>query len=148
MKMSPRTLWEPPDELVRTSNLTRFMNWLSEERGLAFQSYRELWRWSVDDLESFWASFVEYQGVRFRVGPGRVLAGSGVEGTSFFPDAQLNYAEHALLRPSESPAIIYRAVKAHSRDPFIERERWIDRCVLRALAVPGDIDLLETEFGQ
>ena len=30
------------------------MAWLERERGLRFDDYAALWRWSVDDLEAFW----------------------------------------------------------------------------------------------
>ena len=45
-----RVLWEPPEELLRDSKMARYMR----DRG--FDSYDELWRWSVDDLEGFWRS--------------------------------------------------------------------------------------------
>jgi len=37
------------------SNLVHFMNWLKEHRGLSFTTYADLWRWSVTDIEAFWA---------------------------------------------------------------------------------------------
>lgn len=49
-------LWRPPDELVRGAAVTRYRSWLDERRGLAFEDYHDLWRWSVADLEGFWSS--------------------------------------------------------------------------------------------
>ena len=40
------------------------MDWAGERRGRAFADYDELWRWSVDELEDFWASIWEFCGVR------------------------------------------------------------------------------------
>ena len=42
----------------------RYVEWLRTERGLDFPGYDELWRWSVTDLEGFWASIWDYFGVR------------------------------------------------------------------------------------
>ena len=39
------------------------MNWLRDERGRDFASYDELWRWSVEDLEGFWASLWDFFGI-------------------------------------------------------------------------------------
>ena len=51
------------------------MRWLEAERGLDFGGdYDALWRWSVDELEDFWASIWEYFGVRASAPYERVLA--------------------------------------------------------------------------
>ncbi len=39
------------------------MDWLAEDRGLSFDSYGELWQWSVDDIDAFWRSLWDYFGV-------------------------------------------------------------------------------------
>ena len=44
--------------------MARFMSWAGARRGRAFADYDELWRWSVDELEDFWASVWEFCGVR------------------------------------------------------------------------------------
>src|SRR4051812_7019570 len=61
------------------------------ERG--FDTYDELWRWSVEDLDGFWGALWD----RFGVGErgGTVLASREMPGAQWFPGTQLNYAEHA-----------------------------------------------------
>ena len=49
-------LWEPSEERKRSSRIAHYMRWLSEKKGKTFGDYRALWQWSVEDLESFWAS--------------------------------------------------------------------------------------------
>ena len=44
--------------------MTRFMRFAGERRGAPFADYDELWRWSVAELEEFWASIWEFCGVR------------------------------------------------------------------------------------
>jgi acetoacetyl-CoA synthetase len=82
----PTLLWEPPAGLVERALMTRFMR----ERGHG--SYDELWRWSVEDLEGFWASIWDFFGVEG--GYDRVLASSEMPGAEWFPGARVNYAEH------------------------------------------------------
>ena len=63
---------------VERATLSRFSAWLSEERGLEFDDYPELWRWSVDDLEGFWAAIVEFFEVRFTEPASAVLGSASM----------------------------------------------------------------------
>ena len=105
-------LWEPSEEFKENAKITAYMRWLSEEKGLSFGSYEELWEWSVNDLEDFWTSVWEYCGVEASKPYERVLDERKMPGAKWFEGAELNYAEHALRhvgsRPDE-PAILYRS---------------------------------------
>jgi acetoacetyl-CoA synthetase len=87
-------LWEPPAELCERATLTRYLRWLEERRGLRCDSYHELWRWSVDDLEGFWSSIWEFFDVRSPTPYERVLADPSMPGAVWFPGAKVSYAEH------------------------------------------------------
>src|SRR5689334_9371546 len=56
-------LWEPSAESIERSQMTRYMRWLAEERGLEFDDYEALWRWSATEIEDFWASIWDFFGV-------------------------------------------------------------------------------------
>ena len=86
--------------------MARYMRWLGETRGLGFSDYESLWRWSVDDTEAFWASIWEYFGIRTRRPYRRVLAERKIQGARWFEGALINYAEHALMRRDDHPALI------------------------------------------
>ena len=101
-------LWSPSEERKAQANITRYMAWLRESRGLSFTSYEELWRWSVDDLEAFWGSVWEYFGVRSHKPYVRVLADRSMPGARWFTGAEINYAEHALERRDGHVALLYR----------------------------------------
>ena len=92
--MSAEQLWTPGPERIERANLTRFTAWLDETRGLRFDDYHALWRWSVEDLEAFWSSIVEFCGLRFAAEPSAVLGSRSMPGAEWFPGARLNYAEH------------------------------------------------------
>jgi acetoacetyl-CoA synthetase len=85
------------------------MEWLARERGLSFGSYQDLWRWSVADLDAFWSSIWDFFGVRSSRRYESVLARDTMPGASWFPGAELNYAEHALARRDDHPALIARS---------------------------------------
>ncbi len=91
-------LWTPGAGRIEHANLTAFRRWLERERGLSFASYGELWRWSVEDLESFWGALWDYFGIKASSSYTRVLGHRGMPGAEWFPGARLNYAENVLLR--------------------------------------------------
>jgi acetoacetyl-CoA synthetase len=78
-------LWEPPERLLSDSKMARYMS----ARGV--ESYDELWRWSIDDVEGFWRSIWDL----YEVGPQveRVLESAEMPGARWFPGTHLNYAE-------------------------------------------------------
>jgi len=105
---APEKLWEPSAELVERARLTEFMRWLEAERGLRFDGYEELWRWSVADLDSFWRAIWDFFEVRADGDPSPVLASREMPGARWFPNLSLNYAEHVLAGKDDAePAILH-----------------------------------------
>jgi acetoacetyl-CoA synthetase len=96
-------IWKPSAERIERATLTRYQEWL----GLGFDSYEELWRWSVDDLETFWQSIVEFFEVRFSEQPRGVLGSDAMPGAEWFPGARLSYPEHT-FRGKDPDAVALR----------------------------------------
>jgi acetoacetyl-CoA synthetase len=97
--MTPPVLWTPPSALLERAAMTRYMR----ERG--FETYADLWRWSVEDLEGFWGSLWD----RFELGErgSEVLSTREMPGATWFEGTLVNYAEHAFRgRSDDAPAII------------------------------------------
>jgi acetoacetyl-CoA synthetase len=91
-------LWTPSAARIERANLTAFTAWLAAERGLTFDGYHALWRWSVGDLEAFWQAVWDYSGIEASAPPERVLGRRAMPGAEWFPGARLNYAQHVLRR--------------------------------------------------
>ena len=85
-------------------HIVRYQRWLRDHRGLSFDSYDALWRWSVDDLEAFWASVWDYFGLQSPTPYSAVLERATMPGARWFPGAQLNYAQHLLSHADASHA--------------------------------------------
>jgi acetoacetyl-CoA synthetase len=102
-------LWTPSAESVERSTMTRYMRWLESDRDLAFDGdYHALWRWSVDEIEDFWASIWDFFGVRSQTPYAAVLAERKMPGAAWFTGATLNYAEHLLRgKPGERVAVLH-----------------------------------------
>ena len=88
-------LWEPSAEFQEATTLTDYRRWLERERGLTFDDYAAMWRWSVDDLGGFWMSVVDYYGIPIRGRWEHVVEPATMPGARWFAGAELNYAEAA-----------------------------------------------------
>ncbi|RSZ31873.1 MULTISPECIES: acetoacetate--CoA ligase [unclassified Variovorax] len=73
-----------------------YRDWLRETRGLVFDSYDALWRWSVTELDAFWQSIWDYARIESPTPHTAVLAESRMPGARWFPGAQVNYAREVL----------------------------------------------------
>jgi acetoacetyl-CoA synthetase len=103
----PPVLWRPTPERIERAELTRYVRWLEETRGLRFPDYASLWEWSTTDLEGFWASVWERYAVTASAPPERVLGSRAMPGAEWFPGARLNFAEH-VLRPRRDDEVAIR----------------------------------------
>jgi acetoacetyl-CoA synthetase len=101
-------LWAPSQARQEGSRMAQYLRWLERERGLCFADYASLHAFSVRDLGAFWQSIGDY----FGVGATRTAA-TAVTGVMphvrWFEGAALNYAEHALRRRDDHPAIVFRS---------------------------------------
>lgn len=124
-----------------------YQRWLARERGLSFDSYEDMWRWSVRDLDAFWQSIWDYYELHSPTPYTAVLARNVMPGASWFPGASLNYAQQ-VLRHVESahaagqPAIIsdneLGEVQQLSWPQLRERVAALALSLQRAGVVPGD----------
>ena len=76
--------------------ITLYQGWLSEQRGLSFQTYDDLWKWSVTDLDAFWQSIWDYFNLQsstpYSAVCNRPASGRMVDVT-WFTGATFNYAQ-------------------------------------------------------
>ena len=87
-------LWEPSAASIERATMTRYMRWLEAERGRSFGDYEALWKWSVAELEEFWASIWDFFEVTASAPYSEVLKERVMPGAKWFTGAELNYAEH------------------------------------------------------
>jgi len=102
-------LWAPRDDARTTTRMGRFITEVERSRGLDLPTYGDAWRWSVDDLEAFWSEVARWFDVAFHRSSSMVLTSKTLPGAHWYPGATLNYAEHALRRRDDEPAIIARS---------------------------------------
>jgi len=79
-----------------------YQQWLAEHRGLRFDDYGALWRWSITDLDGFWQSIWDYFELQSPTPHTAVLAKNVMPGAPWFPGARMNYAQQVFrhVRPA------------------------------------------------
>src|ERR1700680_4454581 len=103
-------LWEPTEQMKEQANIRHYMQWLAREKGLLFTSPDELWAWSVDKIEDFWASLWDYFHIKASKPYETVLVERKMPGAQWFPGAELNYAEHVFRNATSSqPAALFKS---------------------------------------
>ena len=99
---SPMLLWTPSAARIERAAITAF----ARAQGLS-GDYDELWRWSVDDIERFWASVWDY----FEVDGDyeRVLGLRQMPGAEWFPGTEVSYAAHIFRGKADAAVAIRHA---------------------------------------
>lgn len=105
---APTPLWEPSEEVIRRARITAFTAHAERVSGRRLSAYRDLWDWSITDLDGFWGAVWEFFGVTTIFGEhGPVLPEEAMPGTAWFPEVSVNYAEFVLSdRPDREVAIV------------------------------------------
>jgi len=127
--------------------IQRYQQWLAEHRGLHFDSYDALWRWSTTDLDAFWQSVWDYFDLKSPSPHSAVLAKNVMPGAVWFPGAQVNYAQQVLRHADAAhaagfPAVISDNEKGQRRElSWPELRRQVASLALHLQAqgvMPGD----------
>lgn len=138
-----KLLWSPNEEDVENTNVTQFIEFVSEKRGIELAGYFDLYDWSISNIPAFWSDVWEFT---------KVIASTGFEqvvddlrrfpGARWFVGARLNFAENLMRYSDERTAIVFRDELGERReytyrDVHLEVARF--REYLKELGVgPGD----------
>ncbi len=103
-------LWQPSPARARATRLYRFLEFVRERRGLDLTDYESLYRWSLEEVESFWALVWEFCGVQHSCGYERVVDNpTQMPGARWFEGARLNFAQNLLRYHDAHPALVFVA---------------------------------------
>lgn len=91
-------LYTPPPEVVARSQMTAFTRFCEQATGRRFDDYAALHAFSIEELRTFWALYLEWS--QLGVGGSRdpVCVGDDIEKARFFPATELSYVD-SLLDP-------------------------------------------------
>ena len=97
-----KILWNPSDERKNSALITDFINKLP----LDFESYFDLHKWSIENLEDFWSEFWKFSGIEYSRDYDSVLTNPVMPGAKWFLGSELNYAQNLLSGNPDQIAII------------------------------------------
>ncbi len=100
-------LWKPTAEAVRRSNMTRFADYVARKHGRSFDSYDELYTWSVTNSAQFWEAVWNQSDLIHSQAYRQVLSSTDMPGARWFEGARLNFAENLLRHRDQKTAIIH-----------------------------------------
>lgn len=116
-KTEGEVIWAPSQSDIENTILYRYMNWLKETKGLSFTDYNDLWKWSVNELEEFWASVWDFCEVKAFRKYDQVLESRQMPGAKWFTGSRVNYAENILKNnQGDKTAIYFRSEKIRRKE--------------------------------
>ena len=95
-------IWIPSDERVKNSLMYEFMQ-IGPEK---FDSYFDLYQWSISEMESFWSQFWDFSNIKYSKTYDSVLKNPVMPGAEWFTGSELNYAENLLKGDPNQVAVI------------------------------------------
>lgn len=138
-------LWTPTPEQISASKMTAFIRFLEDSRGLRFDDYQALWRWSTDEIEDFWAAIWAFFDVRAATPYTEILPERKMPGATWFPGATLNYGDQMLrfaeTQPDRDALVVHSETFPRQVLSFADLRQSVASVAgeLRALGVgPGD----------
>ncbi|MBW0114205.1 acetoacetate--CoA ligase [Pseudonocardia abyssalis] len=100
-------LWSPTADRIEKSALRAYLNWLEEREGRPFPDHDALHAWSVEDVDRFWISLIDYYDVDLSAPWTQVRTADPMPHTRWFTGARLNWAQRALRTGADdAPALV------------------------------------------
>ncbi len=141
------TATRPSGSAPHIPQIRLYQDWLREQRGLNFDSYHDLWQWSVTELDAFWQSIWDYFELQSPTPHSAALAHNVMPGAKWFPGAQTNYVQQVFrhVQPAHEAGLV--AVISHNEKGVRRELSWPElRRQVAALALhlqaqgvqPGD----------
>jgi len=102
-------LWKPSKQTIERANITRFINSVNAQHNLGIKNYDELYRWSTDNIEDFWAAMWTFGDIQASRPYTTVVDDlTKLPGAKWFPGAMLNFAENLLKYRDDSQAFVFK----------------------------------------
>ncbi|MGC8619556.1 MAG: acetoacetate--CoA ligase [Thermoplasmata archaeon] len=107
--MENKILWEPREEIIRNSNIYGYIKFLNENYNKDFRNYKELYEWSITNIENFWESVWKFTGIIYAENYKKVIDDiNKFPGAKWFLGSKLNFAQNMLRFRNDEKAIIFR----------------------------------------
>ena len=116
-------LWQPSQNSIDNSNLTKFQKQIEASENISFSSYFELHNWCVENQEKFWQYVSSYIEIDWQEKYSSVIERSSVlRNTTWFKGGKLNFAENMLNGMNSSDDVLISSVEGQVDRTFSKTE--------------------------
>ncbi|MCC5854885.1 MAG: acetoacetate--CoA ligase [Idiomarina sp.] len=117
MTQQAKVLWKPSQGQIEATRMIDFMRAVESEFQQAFDDdYAQLHAWSVKEKESFWSYLWDYFKVIGHKGNTVLADPEKMPGATWFPEAQLNFAENLLRYRDAHSALVFHGEDGTRRE--------------------------------
>ena len=96
-------LWKPDLIKAKKTKMSLFMDFIDKNCSVSIKDYSSLYKWSIEEPDSFWASLSDFLGIKYFSRPTKIIEKSNkFYHTKWFPGAKLNYAQNILNSDSSN----------------------------------------------
>jgi len=114
-KTAKKPLWVPSEDMIKNANMTRFMQFVNQRYGQSFESYWDLYQWSINRIPDFWAAVWDFVEIRASQKYDLVVDDlNKFPGARWFVGAKLNFAENLLRYRDDRLAFVFRGENVKS----------------------------------
>jgi len=138
-----KPLWVASADRIKNANMTRFIAFVNRNYGTNFRTYKDLYEWSVDRIQDFWAAMWDFADIKASRRYDQVVDDlKKFPGARWFVGAKLNFAENLLRYRDDRLAFVFRGETVKSAQmTYAELYSTVARLAasLREIGVkPGD----------
>ncbi len=104
--MDEKCLWQPKSQNQYETNFSSFYKYL-KNLNLDFNgNYEDLWKWSIENKESFWLNLFDYFNISYTGSRDPVISSDElIYNQKFFQNIKLSYAENIINHLIDEPVI-------------------------------------------
>jgi acetoacetyl-CoA synthetase len=107
-----------------TPQIRLYQDWLREQRGLQFDNYDALWRWSTTELNDFWQSIWDYFDMQSPTPHTAALSKNAMPGGEWFAGAQTNYAAQMFRHVDPAHQAGFKAIISQNELGVVQELSW------------------------
>jgi acetoacetyl-CoA synthetase len=99
-------IWTPSEDRIKSSNMFKYLRYAESISGKKFSNYKDLYSWSVSNIEDFWKSIWDFSELKYSKNYQKILDNPVMPGAKWFEGSRLNFAENLLRYNDDRIAII------------------------------------------
>ena len=104
--MDEECLWQPKSQSQSKTNFSSFYKYLKNSNLDFDENYEDLWKWSIENKESFWLNLFNYFDISYSGSRDPVISSDElIYNQKFFENIKLSYAENIINHLIDEPVI-------------------------------------------